>query len=514
MNIIIGPPHEVMEETFFLVPNRGWNDFSFHTTFYLYICDSGTEAKIGEIKIGFCGQTIGVQTYDKLDNEICKLPQDFFSLGQDPEYYVFLHDILGDRKKILLEALNDLVYDENIFQVAQTEEVFKYSLSRYVSISSIMQFRDILETGVALREYGFRLNFTDEQRPDFIVSPESKPPTNVHVLVGRNGVGKSHLLRSIVSNIDNSLGLITKVNGQAVSACDFGLLLYFSLSVFDKPFEGDIFNEVRFSTEQTRKKYIGIYNQQTHQLKNLESDLGLEFAKSLNTCLFGAETKLNMWYDVISYLESDIVFRELNLKDLSEILLNRNNEEKCGIDDNSQIKMEKEKEFLSRVAKFFNSLSSGHAAVLYYLIHVVELIEAKTICIFDEPENHLHPPLLSSFIRALSHILSVSNGMAIIATHSPVILQEVPRSCIWKVHRVSNKEHDFQRPSIETFGESVGEIISEIFSLDLRRSGFYSLLGKDTERIRDPKKVLSLYKNQVGLEGRAIIYSNSKRYEL
>lgn len=497
MNIIIGHTYEVMEETFFLVPNGGWNDYGFETTFYLYICNDNSKEKIGEIKIGFCGQTPDVITYNELDENISKLPQGFFSLGQSPEYYASLRDILGDRKTVLLEALNDLVYDENIFQVAQTEEVFKDSLSRFVSISSIMQFRDILETGVALIEYGFRLNLKNEQHPDFIVSPNSKPPTNVQVLIGRNGVGKSFLLRNIVSDIDNNSGLITKVNGQTVSAYDFSLLLYFSLSVFDKPFESDIFNEVKFSTEHTRKKYIGIYNQQTHQLKNLEHDLGMEFAKSLYTCLFGSEAKLKMWFDVISYLEADIIFKDLNLREMTQYVLNKNDREK--------------EEFLSRATNFFNSLSSGHAAVLYYLIHVVELIEAKTICIFDEPENHLHPPLLSSFIRALSYILSVSNGMAIIATHSPVILQEVPRSCIWKVHRMGTDTYSFKRPSIETFGESVGEITSEVFSLDLRNTGFYSLLEKDSKEIGDPIKVLSSYKNQVGLEGRAIILSSSKK---
>lgn len=47
--------------------------------------------------------------------------------------------------------------------------------------------------------------------------------------------------------------------------------------------------------------------------------------------------------------------------------------------------------------------------------------------LIDEPEGHLHPPLLSAFVRALSELLVNRNGVAIIATHSPVVLQEVPR---------------------------------------------------------------------------------------
>lgn len=53
----------------------------------------------------------------------------------------------------------------------------------------------------------------------------------------------------------------------------------------------------------------------------------------------------------------------------------------------------------------------------------------------DEPESHLHPPLLSAFIRSLSELLILRNGVAIIATHSPVILQEVPKRCAWILNR-------------------------------------------------------------------------------
>lgn len=46
----------------------------------------------------------------------------------------------------------------------------------------------------------------------------------------------------------------------------------------------------------------------------------------------------------------------------------------------------------------------------------------------DEPEEHLHPPLVAAFIRALSNLLTYRNGVGIVATHSPVIVQEVPKN--------------------------------------------------------------------------------------
>jgi predicted ATP-dependent endonuclease of OLD family len=69
-------------------------------------------------------------------------------------------------------------------------------------------------------------------------------------------------------------------------------------------------------------------------------------------------------------------------------------------------------------------MSSGHAIVLLTITRLVATVEEKTLVLLDEPESHLHPPLLSAFIRALSDLLYDRNGVAIIATHSPVVLQE------------------------------------------------------------------------------------------
>ena len=66
---------------------------------------------------------------------------------------------------------------------------------------------------------------------------------------------------------------------------------------------------------------------------------------------------------------------------------------------------------------------------------LINISALRTLVLLDEPEAHLHPPLLSAFTRALSDLLIYRNGVAIIATHSPVVLQEVPKSCVWKLRR-------------------------------------------------------------------------------
>ncbi|MDT9120903.1 AAA family ATPase, partial [Escherichia coli] len=80
-------------------------------------------------------------------------------------------------------------------------------------------------------------------------------------------------------------------------------------------------------------------------------------------------------------------------------------------------------------------MSSGHAIVLFTITRLVDVVGEKSLVLFDEPEVHLHPPLLSAFLRTLCDLLDARNGVAIIPTHSPVVLQEVPKSCMWKVLR-------------------------------------------------------------------------------
>ena len=124
----------------------------------------------------------------------------------------------------------------------------------------------------------------------------------------------------------------------------------------------------------------------------------------------------------------------------------------------------------------------------------------KTLVFLDEPEGHLHPPLLSAFIRALSELLLDKNGVAIIATHSPVILQEVPRNCIWKLRRTGA-----ERLNIESFGSDITTLTTEVFGLEVINSGFHSLLQKLVNLHGDYNAVLQALNGQLGAEGRALV---------
>jgi predicted ATP-dependent endonuclease of OLD family len=154
--------------------------------------------------------------------------------------------------------------------------------------------------------------------------------------------------------------------------------------------------------------------------------------------------------------------------------------------------------------KLFGNLSSGHKIVLLTITRLVETVEERTLVLLDEPEAHLHPPLLSAFVRALSDLLVNRNGVAIIATHSPVVLQEVPASCAWKIRR-TGRTLAAERPDLETFGENVGVLTREVFGLEVTDAGFHQLLRDAAREESEFQNVVQKFDSELGGEARALV---------
>ncbi len=155
-----------------------------------------------------------------------------------------------------------------------------------------------------------------------------------------------------------------------------------------------------------------------------------------------------------------------------------------------------------RIMEKFGAMSSGHQIAILTVSRLVQLVGQQTLVLLDEPETHLHPPLLSALVRAVAELVVDRNGVAIVATHSPVVLQEVPRSCAWRLVR-DNNTICVSHPSAETFGESVSRLTTEVFGLDSARTGYRIILNDLLSKHRgSAMKVLEELKDYLGSEGR------------
>ncbi len=195
----------ITKSTVILSTDR-WDDFGFRTLFSATFMDAnGVTHDLGGVKIGFKGQ-LESRTADSLDDSFLEFSEDYFSLGQDAIYYRKLFLLDRETRESILSSLRDVVFLSELLDIFGDEPVFKTSLIRDISKSTLGQFRRVLGGGVVLTKFNFTYRQVATENTagydlSFKVIPDSKPSTNIHVLIGRNGVGKTTLLNNMVSAI-------------------------------------------------------------------------------------------------------------------------------------------------------------------------------------------------------------------------------------------------------------------------------------------------------------------------
>lgn len=471
-----------------------WDDWFAYSTLYnvAYYDSDGSKKYIGAVKIGQYNMETD-QRRPILPESFESLPKDgFFSVGQDVSYYESINECGDSFRHLILQALNDIAYDPNLLDKSLNENVTKISLLRSVSLTSIEgQFRRLAQGNAVLTPYQFKYfapfhnkSSVGGMELEFNVVPNSTPQTNVHVVIGRNGVGKTHLFNNMIMALLED-GRNSK-RGSFVNEMGnnhlFANLVFVSFSAFD---ETNPIAEKKDNTKQLKFSYIGLKRiGRDRTLRPPKSPVMLknEFVKSVELCR--RSFKNRRWLKALHLLEADPIFNEAEVSKIAELSVEV---------DSSEI-----------ASSIFNKLSSGHKIVLLTITRLVECVEERSLVLLDEPEAYLHPPLLSAFIRALSELLVERNAVAIIGTHSPVVLQEVPRSCVWKIRR-HGVNAIAERLQIETFGENVGLLTQEIFGLELADSGFHKLLKDLAEESDSYEDAITKLNRQLGLEGKAIL---------
>jgi ABC-type ATPase involved in cell division len=126
-----------------------------------------------------------------------------------------------------------------------------------------------------------------------------------------------------------------------------------------------------------------------------------------------------------------------------------------------------------------STLSAGQKFVAFVFTNLVSKLRPRSLVLLDEPELHTHPRMLSGVMRVLSQLLERYDSFAILSTHSPIVLQEIPARSIRIFERVGDGLEDGIMVSEyprESLGAPLDEIVRLAFRIDAGQRNFHQSL--------------------------------------
>lgn len=479
-----------------------WDDFGFKTSFEVQVVwPDRKPIELGAVKILKSDQSSG---RTPLPNQFSKLGQEYCSLGQNLAYYEILHK-LGPWARTYLSAMRDLVASPILRRTFESHAGFADSLTRSsgaeIALSDAPNLfsqlhPELQESGPEPDMLAFRF-LTSVGGNTFEYSANlgsGELDERCAAVIGYNATGKTRLLANIGmiasrKRDDPDEHLIREEYGEFIgSPPKLSGVLAFSYSAFDTfeiPSLDD--GEQEQLSGRTEKEaedqrgyiYCGLRKPVIDSLElKTSADLTSEFLQALERCK--SRGLRDRFLRAIAILAEEPSFREYSA--VSTLILR--NEGRC--------------------ESFYNSLSTGHKLILRVVTQLVAFLQKRSLVLFDEPEAHLHPSLVAALMKCLRLLLTETSSFAIIATHSPVIIQETPSKNVHILRR-NGRETTIENALIETFGENIGILTSEVFNLDASQSDYRHVLQRLSNR--SLASLDELFAKPLGTQARGFVRS-------
>ncbi|MNO75767.1 hypothetical protein D3C76_668250 [compost metagenome] len=166
-----------------------------------------------------------------------------------------------------------------------------------------------------------------------------------------------------------------------------------------------------------------------------------------------------------------------------------------------------------RSRKHFMDWSTGHKIALHVIASLVAHARPQSLVLFDEPETHLHPPLMAALMHAVRMILTELNAYWVVATHSPVLLQETLACHVRYVSR-NGSEITIKRPRIETYGENIGLLTYDSFGLTAASTDYHAALDLLAAEYDTIDEVETAFEFGLSAQARAYVLSKQAKRRL
>lgn len=467
---------------FFLLTYDAWDDFSRKTSFDLtFVHDDGNQTNIGFVKIM---HETEFKTRSVMPKVFEELSEDFCSLGQDLDYYYSLrHTLSLQNFKIVLSKLNDAAFYDPIGEKFEFNSNFKVSLIRNSEAQKMFkEAKAILYNLTNKKNFNFYYNCSLENDSGtmtvhFNFGDNEYLPNRIISLIGKNGTGKTQFLAKFAMDLSGQSKSRLKDETFSPSRPLFSKVIAVSYSAFD------IFTRPR-KDKSFSYKYCGLKDEKG---RLLSSPKLVENFKESALKIEPTQKKMNLWYKTMEVILgiglADHFFDEIFEKGNYEIVNYKD----------------------SRL------LSSGQNILMYVFTGIIAEIKTNSILLFDEPEMHLHPNAIASFIRILEDILMRFDSYAIIATHSPIILQEIPGRYVNVFDRQGTVPMIYKLGS-ESFGENIDVLTEKVFKTLEVEDNFKNVLKKLSKE-HSFKKVMSIFDDNLSLNASTFLLNQYKNPE-
>ena len=449
-----GTPPSLDHYPFVVLKKDDWNDYSFYTLFHPVLwVTQGQRIDLRNVKIIKRGQEPG---RTEIADEFHALDDTYCSLGQELAYYESLLTLPENVRNEYLTGLRDAAADSSIRESFEDEQGFKVSLLRWGSAELALEQAPALFLGDIERSQGLEFTFhtkfgSNEFATHFRYCAVPELPGRLNAIIGYNGTGKTQLLANLAfvarSDIEARGGAAARYGRLVPAEMRFGAVVAVSYSAFDT---FDLPSNPG-GAENFGYTYCGL-----RRYGGKDATPGLKDVHEIEKEIAGALLRINT-QDRRDSLENALQ----PLRD--EPSFKRAGYELDVLGDESSWREE------------FALLSTGHKISVNIIVQLVSALQQRSLVLIDEPESHLHPPLLAALMRGISIALETRLSYAVIATHSPVVLQEIA-GCYAHVLRRHGTRNSVETPKIETFGENVGLLTRHVFNLDNRGSDYEGVL--------------------------------------
>ena len=534
--------------TWLLMQDR-WNDFGFQTQYHLYRSTGEDSERIGAVKLLRRGQTAadGIQIQADFDS----LSDEYVSVGESLDYYTRLAELAPEQKGDVLNALRDVAMHSDLESTFAAEDGWGTSLFRgqrgtaipdYLRLARALVTTDYTALPGEEAQFSFHVSGWkqpvqfDFSRPrpgegssdPFLLIPSSidselDPLGRLVVLIGRNGSGKSTLLFRLArvafaSAASRADGVFDEFGTLSPAGLGFPRIIAISYSAFDSfalpglpPRQEDQPDERQQIVSDARRGegrylFIGlrdVASELEERISDIEPGPVLHpvvkddrVSKTYVKSIDALATEFRNTLDQVRRNERHASFQAALDRLTKDSSFSQWDD---GAALSAYLSLGGEQAFLR--------WSTGQKIAVQILASLAAHIVPLSIVLFDEPEMHLHPPLLAALMHAVRHLLHLHKGFGIIATHSPVILQETLSRHV-RIIRREGDITDVYATSVESFGENVGTLTSEVFGLHSEATDFYRVLDSLIESQKDLDKIEAYFRpSGLSFQARAYVMS-------